>query len=683
MDTLRVVALLAAAGALGARPLNAQANARTDRVSLEQYLDMEDVQAPRLRPDGKQVIYVRRWIDKINDRWESALWMVGSDGTRNRFLTKGSNAIWSDDGTRIAYIAPVGEPAQPQVFVRWMDAEGATSQITRVDHAPSDLEWSPDGNWLLFSMGESVPSPSAVKIKMPEAPKGAKWIAPPTVVTRLRWRADRQGIFPDEYRQLWIVPASGGTPRRLTSGAWNHADPHWTPDGKSVLFSSHRVADAEFWARESEIYAVDVASGAIRQLTQHPGPDTAPRPSPDGKLIAFASFDSTDDTSRETSMFVMSADGKGRREITAGLDRSPQNMQWASDGSGVYFNVQNQGNQDLYFASVAGGYRPVTSTTTAGKMHVLNVTDVDRMGRAVATLSTPTESPNVVTFTVREPAKITTLTHVNDDLLSGKKLGTTEEIWYGAKDGMKVQGWIIKPPDFDPSKKYPLILTIHGGPHAMDNTAFKFPWQLHAANGYVVLYTNPRGSTGYGSKFANAIKNAWPGPDYDDLMTGVDTLVGRGYVDAQKMFVYGCSGGGTLTAWIVGHTDRFAAAVAQCPITDMLSMVGTTDVFWYGNFQHFPWDDPAEHLRRSPIMYAGHVKTPTMIMTGVNDLRTPVGQAEEFYEALRVRKVPTELIRFNNEWHGTSSTPSNFLRTQLYLNAWFEKYTIKKGGVTN
>ncbi|MEP6731694.1 MAG: prolyl oligopeptidase family serine peptidase, partial [bacterium] len=252
-----------------------------------------------------------------------------------------------------------------------------------------------------------------------------------------------------------------------------------------------------------------------------------------------------------------------------------------------------------------------------------------------------------------------------------------------AKDGFKVQGWIIKPPDFDPSKKYPLILTIHGGPHAMDNTSFKYAWQLHAAAGYVVLYTNPRGSTGYGSKFANAIKNAWPGPDFDDLMTGVDSVVGRGYVDPQNLFVYGCSGGGTLTAWIVGHTDRFAAAVAQCPITDMLSMVGTTDVFWYGNFEHFPWDDPAEHLRRSPIMYAGKVKTPTMIMTGVQDLRTPVGQAEEFYEALRVRKIPTELIRFNNEWHGTSSTPSNFLRTQLYLSAWFEKYANKKGGVTN
>jgi dipeptidyl aminopeptidase/acylaminoacyl peptidase len=691
MSMLRVArataGLLAVAGAVGVHRLSAQGAPRvtpaTDRVTLEQYMDLEEVQAPRLAPDGRQVIYTRRWIDKLNDRWESALWMVNSDGSRNRFLVKGSGAIWSPDGARIAYVASAGEGTTPQIFTRWMDAEGATSQVTRVEQAPADVEWSPDGKWLLFSMNESVPSPSAVRIKMPEAPKGAKWTAPPTVVTRLKWRADRQGIFPDAYRQLWVVPSNGGAPRRLTSGPWNHTDPHWTPDGKSVLFTSHRVPDAEFWARESEIYEVNVASGDIRQLTHHPGPDAAPRPSPDGKLIAFTSHDSTDDTHRETSLFVMSADGSGRRELTKGLDRSPLNLQWAEDGSGIYFNVQDRGNQDLYFAPIAGGYSAITTPATAGKMHVLTVTDVDRAGRAVGTFTSPIKSPNVVTFSVREPAKMTTLTQVNDDQLANKKLGETEEIWYASKDGKKVQGWIIKPPDFDPSKKYPLILTIHGGPHSMDNTAFKFPWQLHAAQGYVVLYTNPRGSTGYGSAFANAIKNAWPGPDFDDLMVGVDSVIGRGYIDQRNLFVYGCSGGGTMTAWVVGHTDRFAAAVAQCPITDMVSMVGTTDVFWYGNFQHFPWDDPAEHLRRSPIMYVGHAKTPTMIMTGVNDLRTPVEQAEEFYEALRVRKVPTELIRFNNEWHGTSSTPSNFLRTQLYLMAWFEKWGSKKPGVTN
>jgi dipeptidyl aminopeptidase/acylaminoacyl peptidase len=651
------------------------------RVSLDQYLDYEDVSAPALSPDGKSVIYTRRAIDKMNDRWESSLWIVNADGSKNRFLVKGGDARWSPDGTRIAYVAP-GEPTGAQIFVRWMDAEGATTQVTHVDQAPSGIQWSPDSKSIAFTMVEMLKEqPSSMRIAVPQAPRGAKWVEPPRIVTRLRWRADRQGIFPDGYRHIYVVSADAGTPRKLTDGNWDHQDPNWTSDGRSILFTSHRVSGAEYWPRESEIYGVDVASGAIRQITHHPGPDANPTPSPDGKLIAFTASDSTDDTHRDASLWVMNADGSARRELTKGLDRTPQNLQWSADGSLVYFGVQSEGNQDLYAAPLDGKWRAITSPATSGAMHVLNVAEVGRGGRAVAVRSTPTEPNAIVAFDVRDPKAAVQLTHVNEDLLAGKTLATTEEIWYPAKDGFRVQGWIVKPPDFDPSRKYPLILSIHGGPHAMDNTAFKLPYQLHAAKGYVVLYTNPRGSTGYGSRFANAIKNAWPGPDYDDLMTGVDTLLGRGYIDPKNLFVYGCSGGGTMTAWIVGHTDRFAAAVAQCPITDMLSMVGTTDVFWYWNFQKNPWDDPSEHLRRSPIMYVGHATTPTLLMTGVQDLRTPVPQAEEFYEALRLRRVPTELIRFNNEWHGTTSTPSNFLRTHLYLWAWFDEWARKDGNV--
>jgi dipeptidyl aminopeptidase/acylaminoacyl peptidase len=226
-----------------------------------------------------------------------------------------------------------------------------------------------------------------------------------------------------------------------------------------------------------------------------------------------------------------------------------------------------------------------------------------------------------------------------------------------------------------------MMLEIHGGPHSMYNVGFSFARQDHAANGYVVLYTNPRGSTGYGSAFGNAIKNAYPGKDYHDLMAGVDTVINRGFVDRNRLYVFGCSGGGVLTSWIVGQTDRFAAASANCPVTNWLSFVGTTDgSSWYYNFAKFPWDDPSEHLKRSPLMYVGNVKTPTMLMTGVNDLRTPMGQTEEYYEALKIRKVPTAMIRFNNEWHGTSSTPSNFIRTQLYLRSWFDKYQSPPSG---
>ena len=240
---------------------------------------------------------------------------------------------------------------------------------------------------------------------------------------------------------------------------------------------------------------------------------------------------------------------------------------------------------------------------------------------------------------------------------------------------MKIQGWYITPPDFDPAKKYPMQLHIHGGPHSMYGVGFNYGWQEHAANGYVILYTNPRGSTGYGSSFGNQIMRAYPSKDFDDLMAGVDELVKKGFVDTRNMFVTGCSGGGVLTAWTVGHTDRFAAASANCPVIDWLSFVGTTDgASWYYNFEKLPWEDPSEHLRRSPLTYVGNVKTPTMLMTGVNDLRTPMPQTEQFYSALKLLKVPTAMVRFNDEWHGTTSRPSNFMRTQLYMRYWFDKH---------
>jgi dipeptidyl aminopeptidase/acylaminoacyl peptidase len=243
-----------------------------------------------------------------------------------------------------------------------------------------------------------------------------------------------------------------------------------------------------------------------------------------------------------------------------------------------------------------------------------------------------------------------------------------------------VQGWIVKPPNFDASKKYPLILEIHGGPHGMYNVGFSYPFQNYAANGYVVLYTNPRGSTGYGTAFGNAIDDAYPSVDYDDLMAGVDAVIAKGYVDASTMFVTGCSGGGVLTSWVIGHTDRFAAAGVRCPVINWISFAGTTDVTDWGFYRfHEPfWKNPQKWLDHSPLMYVDRVKTPTLIMTGEEDLRTPMSQSEEYYQALKQVGVETVLLRFNKEFHGTGSQPSNFMRTQLYLMSWFQKWSKGK-----
>jgi dipeptidyl aminopeptidase/acylaminoacyl peptidase len=662
-----------AGAALAIAPVAAQrpdTAPRSDRLTLETFLEMETVTDPQISPDGTQILYTRGWIDKMNDRRESALWIMNADGSRNRFLVKGSNARWSPTGDRIAYIAP-GEPGGPQIFVRWMDAEGATSQVTRIHQAPANLAWSPDGTQLSFTM--LVEERANWPIKMPKAPAGAKWTEPPRIVERLQYRRDRAGFTDNGFRHIFVVPAIGGTPRQITSGNYDHSGTEWTPDGRSILFSGLRVDVDDYRWRESEIYAVEVATGNIRQLTNRKGPDGDPAVSPDGKRIAYTGYDYSRDTWVDRKLYVMNIDGSGSRLVSGDWDRTPSNLRWAPDGSGVYFTAQNEGTQNLYFLPLGSTPGRVTQVTRG--VHMLTVSDISKQGIAVGTLTSFHKPADIVSFSLQNPSEFKQLTFVNDDVLAGKKLGDVTEIWYTAPDGMKIQGWYITPPDFDPSRKYPLQLHIHGGPHSMYNVGFNFAWQEHAANDYVILYTNPRGSTGYGSAFGNAIKNAYPGKDYDDLMAGVDALIAKGFIDTQNMFVTGCSGGGVLTAWIVGKTDRFAAASANCPVVDWLSFVGTTDgASWYFNFEKLPWEDPSEHLRRSPLTYVGNVKTPTMLMTGVNDLRTPMPQTEQFYSALKLLKVPTAMLRFNNEWHGTSSTPSNFMRTQLYLRYWFEKH---------
>ena len=665
-------AVLAIAVALAA-PSFASAQADGIRtISLEMYLDLESASDPQISPDGSQVVYTRGWVDKMNDRRESSVWIMNADGSRARFLVDGSGPIWSPDGTRIAYTSE-GEPEGSQIFVRWMDDEGASSQITRLQKAPGGIRWAPDGNTLSFTM--TMDGEEAWSVSPPGRPEGSNWTEPPKVVTRADYRQDRVGFVDEGWRHIFVVPAEGGTARQLTDGYWNHSTGEWTPDGAELVFSSLRTEDSELSWRQSEVYAVNVANGTIRQLTTRNGQDSGPIPSPTGDLIAYRGADFHTDTYRNSGVYVMNMDGSNPRLISGDFDRSINGMQWAHDGSGLYLTVSAEGDRNIHFVSTGGG---VTALSSGNHMFALSSFTAD--GRAVGTLTSPQLPSDIVSFSLSDPNRRTQLTHVNDDVFAGVTFGEVEEIKYESVDGFEIEGWIVKPPDFDPSRKYPMMLSIHGGPHGMYNVGFNFAWQEHAANGYVVLYTNPRGSSGYGSAFGNSIKNAYPGKDYDDLMNGVDLVIDRGYIDDENMFVYGCSGGGVLTSWVVGHTDRFAAASANCPVINWLSFVGTTDgIGWYRNFENLPWDDPSEHLRRSPLMYVGNVTTPTMLMTGVNDLRTPMPQTEEYFAALKVMGVETAMVRFNNEWHGTSSTPSNFLRTQLFLREWFAKHSRGRG----
>lgn len=641
-----------------------------DRLDLELYWDLQSAGNPQLSPDGSQIVYTRGWIDKLSDSRKSEIWVMNADGSRKRFLAEGSSPLWSPDGTRIAYTAS-GDPDGNQIYVRWMDDEGATSQITRMTHSPSNIRWSPDGEYIAFT--RAVDAKPELTISLPGRPEGAEWTAGPKVVERAVYRRDRQGYVDDSYTHIFVVSADGGAVRQLTDGDWNHSGAEWTPDGEELIFTSLRVQDAELQWRHSEIYSVRVDDGTITQLTDRRGQDSNGLPSPDGRHIAYLGDDWHQDTYRNRKIHLMNRDGSNPRVISGNFDRGVRDLTWSHDSRGLYFTANSEGNRNLHYVSVNGG----VSTITEG-VHQINLSSLTEEGTMAVTISSFYEPGDIYTLDADRPDRLMRLTHMNRDLFRNVKLGEVEELWYQSTDDLDIQGWVVKPPDFDPSETYPMMLVIHGGPHAMYGVGFNYSWQEHAANGYLVLYTNPRGSTGYGSAFANEIDNAYPSKDYDDLMAGVDEVIEKGWVDEERMYVYGCSGGGVLTAWVVGHTDRFAAASSNCPVTNWLSFVGTTDgVSWYNNFEHYPWDDPYEHLQRSPLMYVGNVTTPTMLMTGENDLRTPMTQTEEYYAALKVLGVPTAMVRFQEEWHGTSSKPSNFIRTQLYHRTWFEKWGEK------
>ena len=655
--------------------LAAQETASDTLLTVNHYLDWEQVSDPQISPDGTQILYTRRWVNKIEDRWDAGLWIMNADGSKNRFLVKGSNARWSPDGTRIAYFAD-GEPKGTQVFVRWMDAEGATSQVTRVAENPGNLSWSPDGRSIAFAM--IVKKETPWKISMPGAPEGAKWTPAPRVVDRLHYRRDRTGYIELGTNQLFLVPAEGGTPRQLTSGDFGTAELgsglnyDWTPDGRAIVFDGMRESDADYRYRESYIYAVDVKSGAVRTLVSKKGGWSNPVVSPDGRTVAFVGSEAGTYSYHADEIWTVGIDGTGMRSLTT-YDRDPSAPRWSPDGSGVFFALRGQGTSNVYFAGLRGGNRKVTDG-----VQMLSLTSVSRDLNGAGIRTDPDDAPDIVRYSLRKPQPITRLTNVNADVLDGIRLGKVEEVWYTSTGGTRVQGWIITPPGFDRTKKYPLLMEIHGGPHAMYNVAFSYALQNFAANGYVVLITNPRGSTGYGSKFGNAIERAYPSVDYDDLMAGVDTVVGRGYIDTQRMYVGGCSGGGVLSSWVIGHTTRFAAAAVRCPVINWLSMAGQTDVplFTYGFFDAPFWEKPEQWIKQSSLAYVGNVKTPTLLMTGELDLRTPMPQTEEYYAALKYLKVPVVMLRFNGEYHGTSSKPSNFLRTQLYMMSWYQKYRL-------
>jgi dipeptidyl aminopeptidase/acylaminoacyl peptidase len=643
-------------------------------LDKDTFLDMESLGAPAISPDGRQIVFARTWNDKMKDQSRSNLWIVDADGTRVRELTRGgwrdSSPSWAPDSKRIAFMSD--RDGTNQLHVMYLDT-GEVAQLTRMQRAPSDIQWSPDGKQIAFT--QTIPDEDPIlRVELPRRPRGAEWARGAVIVDRLSWARDGTGPVEKGYSHIFVVDAVlGGTPRQITEGKFNHSGPAWSADGQSIYFSGLRKQEAEYMRGDSEVYSIDLKTLQVKTLTDRKGPDNGPTPSPNGKLIAYTGYDDQDFTSHLSSLYLMDSSGASKRVLAGNLNNSPGELTWAPDNSGVYFTVGENGSDSIYFAPVSGQARKLSGN----EQQTLTGLSFSNAGQ-VATVRTTPYRPGVLAMFKIDAAKDVntwkTLVDVNEDVLAGVKLGEMEELWYTSKDGLKVQGWLIKPANFQAGMKYPMVLWIHGGPWSMYDVGFNWSFQNFAAMGYAVLYTNPRGSTGYGQQFVNGIQHSYPGKDYDDLMAGVDAAIAKGFIDERNMFVCGGSGGGVLTAWIVGHTDRFAAAVSMRPVINWHSFVGTTDgPNWYRQFKKYPWEDPMEYAVRSPLNFAANVKTPTMVMTGEADLRTPMGQSEEYYRALKMLKKETLLVRMPEEFHGWRR-PSHRLLQQLYLMAWFDKY---------
>jgi dipeptidyl aminopeptidase/acylaminoacyl peptidase len=648
-------------------------------LDLETFMEMESVGSPALSPDGKQIIFTRTWVDKAADQYNRNLWIVDVEGKRLRELTPGnwrdSSPVWSPDGKKIAFISD--RDGTSQIHVVWLDTR-EVAQLTHVENMPGSLTWSPDGKSLAFTM--FIPDEKPIlSVKLPRKPKGAKWAEPAIIIDRLSWRSDGRGPLPKGNSHIFMIDAEvGGTPNQLTSGDYSHSDPEWSADGKKIYFSAIRKPEPEYQQGDSEIYSVDIKTLEIKALTDRKGPDRGPLASPDGKWIAYTGYDDKNYTSHLSDIYLMDGAGENKRLLAGELPDSPSDLIWAADSSGVYYLMDEKGESNAYFVTLDGKIKKMTEGT-----QYLSGLSLSRSGQAVAVLSTFHRPGYLVTFNLAKAAVFKPLVDLNQDVLAGIKLGEVEELWFKSADGWNVQGWLIKPAEFDPAKKYPLLLWIHGGPWAMYNVGFNWEWQNFAASGYAVLYINPRGSTGYGQDFVNGIQYSYPGKDYDDLMAGVDAAIAKGFIDKDNLFVCGGSGGGVLTAWIVGHTNRFRAAVSMRPVINWHSFVGTTDGhMWYRQFKKYPWEDPMEYAVRSPLHYVANVTTPTMVMTGEADLRTPIGQSEEYYRALKMLKKETLLVRMPEEYHGWRR-PSHRLLQQLYLKEWFEKYRLKESSGKN
>ena len=646
------------------------------------------VSDPQIRNDGGAVAYVRNANDIQTDEAVQTIWVADTATGSQKQIGSAPGMYgsprWSPDGKRLAYLFSASGSKKTQLLIQTLQDGKTTSSVAFAD-APRAIAWSADGSSVAFLM--RVPEPARTLGAPVPRPAGAKWAEPPLVVEDLNFRIDGAGPTPRGHAHLFVMPAAGGAARQVTSGPYNDVAPlSWTPDGHGVLLLSNREKG---WERMpgsissassavSRIYRVNVTDGAYMALTDHLAPNREPLLSPDGTHIAWLSNTDKRVPVENERIHIMGSDGHDARVLGESLDLSVLNAQWAGDSRSLFFLYVDHGIAKVAQMSLDG-----KMTAVAEKLADGTFVDLPYSGGQFSVAAN-----NAVAYTgagdVRPPelfvthaGKVRQITHLNDGMLSHVRLAKVRELPVTSSfDKRAIGAWELLPPDYSQAKKYPLILEIHGGPYLSYGPVFGLEHQLLAAAGYIVVYSNPRGSTSYGEAFANLIHNDYPSHDYDDLMSAVDAAIANGDVDANNLFVTGQSGGGVLSSWTVGMTHRFRAAAVRAPVINWTSWMLTSDMYSYAArywFDKFPWEDQQSYWSHSSLSHVGNVTTPTVVLVGDQDLRTTVGDAEQFYQALQLRNVPSALVKFPGASH-IVFRPSQTAQQMNAILAWFARY---------
>jgi dipeptidyl aminopeptidase/acylaminoacyl peptidase len=651
----------------------------SNTLSLKDVFNLEYATNPVVTPDGKHVVYERRSMDIMTDSMRRNLWTIALDGSAHLPILSDSknhfNPVFSPDGAKMAYLS--SKEVKVQVYLKDL-ASNSTTRVTDVAMRPSGMSFSPDGKYLAFAM--FTPTKAKPLFNLDFKPKGAKWAETPQYIDQTNFQRDGMGMKRPGNMQIYVVPTIGGTPRQITSGEHDHAGTiAWSDNGQQIIISANTSDEADFDMLNSDLFSIDVKTSKVTRLTDMSGPERSPHLSPNGNKIAFVGNEDNGKSNQLSHLYVMNSDGTGIENLTSELDRSVGAIKWADNGKGVYFSYDDMGKKSVAYVSLSGKISTKTSDlggTSLGRPYTSGDYDVTPKGSVVYTASMGDRPADLAIVTSK--GKVKQLTDLNGDVFDHKTVNKPELVELKSSvDNRDLQAWLVTPPNFDPKKKYPLILEIHGGPHTAYGPSYSTEIQLMAAAGYVVLYGNPRGSTSQGEEFASLIDKNYPSQDYDDLMDMVDAAIAKGYVDESNLFVTGGSGGGTLTSWIIGKTDRFKASVVAKPVINWTSMIGTSDIYAYMSkywFTDLPWNDYEQYWNRSPLSLVGNVTTPTMVLTGELDVRTPMSESEQYYGALRLQSVDSALVRIQGAYHGIAAKPSNLARKVGYILAWFDKY---------